>query len=266
MNTSPVKGESPQDSNKSNQPAFLTLPDGRRLAYVLSEGASPGVVFLSGFKSDMTGTKAAAVEAFCRARGQRCVRFDYTGHGQSSGVFTDGTIGDWKRDTIDIIDHIAPGKNILVGSSMGGWVMLLAALARKEHIAGLVGIASAPDFTETLLWDIATDAQKKELQEKGVTAAPSCSGEEAYPITLRLIEEGRNHLLLKQAIALDVPVRLLHGMMDEDVPWEVSVKLAQSLTSRDVQLTLVKDAGHRLSEPEHLALLMRAIEDVLSKA
>lgn len=264
MNASPVKSETPQSGNKSAKEAFLELPGERRLAYALTEGALPGVVFLGGFKSDMTGAKALALEAFCRARGQRFLRFDYTGHGQSSGQFTDGTIGDWKRDAMDMIDHMAPGANILVGSSMGGWIMLLAALERKERIAGLVGIASAPDFTEALLWDVATDAQKKALREKGLTHADSCSGEEPYPITLKLIEEGRRHLLLHRDIALDMPVRLLHGTRDEDVPWRFSLNLAERLQSQDVIVTLVKDAGHRLSEPAHIALITSAVENLLS--
>jgi len=264
MNTRPVKNESAKTSNKDGEPAFIEFSDGRRLAYTLSEGKLPGVVFLGGFNSDMTGTKAMALEAFCRRQGQRFLRFDYTGHGQSSGDFVQGTIGDWKRDAIDMLEHIAPGQNILVGSSMGGWIMLLAALTLKEKVAGLVGIASAPDFTEMLLWVSASDEQKKQLEEEGVIMVPSCSGEDPYPITRTLIEEARNHLVLGAYIPLDIPVRLIHGMQDEDVSWKVSEKLVECLVSSDVTLTLIKNGGHRLSEPEQLEIIFREISALLA--
>lgn len=232
----------------------------------MSEGRLPGVVFCGGFKSDMAGSKALTLEAWCQKRGQRFVRFDYTGHGQSSGRFEEGTIGAWKRDALTILDDIATGDNVLVGSSMGGWIMLLAALERKERVRGLVGIASAPDFTERLIWEEMHAEQRAEIEKNGVVYLPSCYGEEPYPITRRLIEEGRSHLLLQGSIDLPVPVRLLHGTKDEDVPWQVSHTLMERLTSPDAMLRLVKDAGHRLSGPDQLIMLCEALEEVLARA
>jgi pimeloyl-ACP methyl ester carboxylesterase len=243
--------------------SFLELSDGRRIAYALSEGKSPGIVFLSGFKSDMTGTKAVALESFCRKRGQRFLRFDYTGHGQSSGDFKDGTIGQWTQDALDVLQRLTQGKVLLVGSSMGAWVMLLAALEIKERVAGLVGIASAPDFTERLIWQQFTDAQKKRLMEEGMLSIPSCNGQEPYPITRALIEDGRTHLLLDKSIPLAMPVRLIHGSKDEDVPWQMSAHLLERLKSKDVTLQLIKDGGHRLSEPEHLDIICRTVKELL---
>lgn len=242
---------------------FLSLNDGRKLAYNISEGALPGVVFCGGFKSDMTGSKALMLESYCQKRGQRFVRFDYTGHGQSSGKFEDGTIGAWKNDALTILDQVAPGENVIVGSSMGGWIMLLVALARKHRIKGLVGIASAPDFTEDLIWAQMDTSHRTEMERNGVIYLPSCYGQEPYPITRQLIEEARQHLLLRDCIDLPVPVRLLHGTKDEDVPWQVSEKLISSITSPDAVLRLIKDAGHRLSEPDQLEMLCEALEEVL---
>jgi len=248
------------------QPSFITLTANRRIAYHLTEGASPTVVFMGGFRSDMTGTKALALEAFCRVRGQRFLRFDYTGHGQSSGDFMQGSIGAWKRDAVDMLDQIVKGPCILIGSSMGGWLMLLAALERKDQVRGLVGIASAPDFTQSMIEHELKENQKREIAENGVTYVPDCYGDKPFPITRTLIEDGRNHLLLGKPIALNVPVRLIHGTKDNDVPWQVSQKLLESLTSPDVKLTLIKDAGHRLSEPPQLEILCGYVEELLSSA
>jgi pimeloyl-ACP methyl ester carboxylesterase len=246
---------------------FLSLADGRTLAYCLTEGKLPGVVFCGGFKSDMTGSKAMALEAFCKQRGQRFVRFDYTGHGQSSSAFVDGTIGAWKQDALDILDHIATGENVIVGSSMGGWIMLLVALARKKQVKGLVGVASAPDFTEDLIWELMTDEQREDMKTKGVIHMPSCYGEDPYPITRNLIDEARNHRVLDQlVIDIDVPVRLIHGTKDDDVPWQFSQVLMEKLASKDVCLRLVKDGGHRLSEPDQLEMMCQLLSEVLSKA
>jgi pimeloyl-ACP methyl ester carboxylesterase len=244
--------------------SFLSRPDGRRIAHHLSEGALPGVVFMGGFKSDMTGAKALALEAYCRKRGQRFLRFDYTGHGQSSGKFIDGTIGSWKRDALDVLDRLVPGENILVGSSMGAWLALLAALEHKKMVVGLVGIASAPDFTEKLIWQQLKSQQQKQLLEEGIYHAPSCYGEDPYPITRALIEEGRNHLLLDGPIDLNIPVRLIHGTRDEDVPWQMATQLMERLASSDVALQLVKDGGHRLSEPQQLELICRTVDAILA--
>jgi pimeloyl-ACP methyl ester carboxylesterase len=246
------------------QPSFIECSGGRRLAFHLTEGRTPTVAFMGGFKSDMTGSKAMALEAFCREKGRRFLRFDYTGHGQSSGNFRDGTIGGWKQDALDMLDAKGGERIILAGSSMGAWLALLVALERKSRIAALAGIASAPDFTERLIWEKLDEKQKKELLDTGVFHAPSCYGEDPYPITRTLIEEGRNHLLLDRSIAVNVPVRLLHGTNDEDVPWQNSVLLSQRLSSPDVRLTLVKDGNHRLSEPEHLRLLCDTVESLAS--
>ncbi|MEQ1705346.1 MAG: alpha/beta hydrolase [Rickettsiales bacterium] len=244
------------------QPSFLELADNHRLAYALTEGTLPCVIFMGGFKSDMTGSKATALEASCKERGQRFIRFDYTGHGKSSGKFQEGTIGAWKNDALAIIDKLGAEKNILVGSSMGAWIALLCALERREKVAGIAGIASAPDFTEKLIWERLNGEQKEILQKEGVYYAPSCYGEEPYPITLKLIEEARNHLLLGKEIKLDMPVCLLHGTNDEDVPWQVSTTLLQLITSKNSRLTLVKDGNHRLSEPAQLNMMCEAVKNL----
>ncbi|NBX03499.1 MAG: alpha/beta hydrolase [Alphaproteobacteria bacterium] len=243
---------------------FLSFPN-KKLAYVLCGGASPTMVFCGGFKSDMTGSKALALEEFCRARGQRFLRFDYTGHGKSSGTFTDGCIGDWFADALDIIDELAGEKFILVGSSMGAWISLLVARARVEKLVAFVGVASAPDFTEKLIWNQMTPEQQKQMMEEGVYYAPSCYGDEPYAITKKLIEDGRGHLLLDSPIALNVPVRLLHGTKDEDVPHAISELLLERITSADKSLTLIEGGDHRLSEPKYLKLLCEVVEGIIKR-
>lgn len=260
MNTRSVKKESREGTS------FLVLPDGRELAYCASGGALPGVVFMGGFRSDMTGAKAQSLERWCREKNRRFLRFDYSGHGRSSGDFRDGTIGGWTRDALAMLDHVATGDNLLVGSSMGAWIMLLAALQRKERVRGLVGVASAPDFTEDLLWNAMTPAQQSTLLTEKLLPVASCNGQEPYPITLNLVEEGRRHLLLRNAIPLACPVRLIHGAEDEDVPWQVAVSLLQRLAGADVTLQLIKDGNHRLSAPEHLLRLHGAVAEVLALA
>ncbi len=243
------------------QPSFLeSTNNNNRIAYILSEGKLPCVIFFGGFKSDMTGTKAVTLEKFCKEQGQMFVRFDYSGHGQSSGEFKNGTIGAWKKDALAIIDNLGADKNIFVGSSMGAWIAMLCALERPHKVAGLVGIASAPDFTEKLIWEKLSAKQQASLKNEGVYYAPSCYGEEPYPIMLNLIEEARNHLLLNRDIALDIPVRLLHGTDDEDVPWQVSVQIMEKITSKNASLTLIKGGNHRLSEPAQLNMLCEAVK------
>lgn len=240
--------------------AYLDLPGGVRIAYRKRPGRSPGVIFFGGFHSDMTGTKAAALDAHCERTGRAFVRFDYTGHGQSSGKFEEGTIGRWAADAIAVLDGVAEGPQVIVGSSMGGWIMLLAALARPDRVAALAGVAAAPDFTEDLIWaSLAPDA-RKELKEKGQWIRPSAYEEEPYPITMRLIEEGRDHLMLRGPISIRCPVRLLHGMRDVDVPWEVSGKIMSLLESEDATLTLIKEGDHRLSEPPDIERLCAVVE------
>ncbi len=243
----------------------LDLGDGRNLAYFHTPGALPGVMFCGGFKSDMTGAKALALESSLRREGRAFTRFDYTGHGGSSGDFEDGTIGSWMDDAVAIIDNVTEGPLILVGSSMGGWIMLLAALARPERVKGLVGIASAPDFTEDLMWNGATAAERRTLEETGRWEQPSDYSDEPYVLTHRLIEEGRRHLLLRGPIALTCPVHLLHGQQDPDVPWETSLRLAERLTSDDVTVELIKAGDHRLSTPEYLERICMAVAAIANK-
>lgn len=240
----------------------LDRGDGVELAWVRLDGRSPTVIFLPGFRSDMTGDKATALASFCAERGQSMLRFDYSGHGASGGRFEDGTIGRWTDDALAVIDHKVHGPLVLVGSSMGGWIALLTALARTDRIAALIGIAAAPDFTEALMWEAMTFEQRATLMRDGILHVPSQYGD-PYPITRALIEDGRNRLLLNNSIALDCPVRLLHGQCDADVPWEMSLRIAEELTSNDVQVTLVKDGDHRLSRPQDLALLRRTLESLL---
>jgi hypothetical protein len=236
----------------------LDRGDGVELAWAREDGRSPTVVFLPGFRSDMTGDKASALAAYCATRGQAMLRFDYSGHGASGGAFEDGTIGRWAADALAAIDGLSEGPLILVGSSMGGWIALLAARARPERIAGLIGIAAAPDFTEVLMWQAMSFEQRATLMRDGVLHVPSQYGDR-YPITRALIEDGRNHLVLNERIALDCPVRLLHGQCDPDVPWAFALGIADQLTSRDVQVILVKDGDHRLSRPQDLELLRQML-------
>ena len=238
---------------------------GRRIAYHSTPGRGPGVVFLGGFMSDMTGSKAMALEAHCRARGRAFLRFDYTGHGQSSGKFADGTIGAWTGDAIAVLDALTQGPQVLVGSSMGGWIMTLTALARPRRIAALVGVAAAPDFTEDLLRPQMTAEQREALTRDGAYHLPGDTGARPCPITKALIEDGRQHLVLRGDIAISCPVALLHGMKDAEVPYQTSIRLAEKLASGDVTVTLVKDGDHRMSEPRLLAYLLAALDGVLAR-
>ena len=242
----------------------LDRGDGVELAWVLTEGRGPTVVFLPGFRSDMGGEKATDLAAFCAARGQAMLRLYYSGHGQSGGVFEDGTIGRWRDDALAVIDAVSAGKVILVGSSMGGWIALLTALARPERMAGLIGIAAAPDFTEALVWEAMTFAEREAMAHDGVLMVPSQYGDPT-PFTMALIEDGRTHLLLADLINISCPVRLLHGQRDPDVPWEMSLRAAEQIASEDVQVILIKDGDHRLSRPGDLALLRATLSALLAQ-
>ncbi|MBT3306793.1 MAG: alpha/beta hydrolase [Alphaproteobacteria bacterium] len=246
-------------------PEILTRDDGGTIAYYRISGKSPGVVFMTGFKSDMTGSKALVLEEACRQRGQAFLRFDYTGHGQSSGAFEDGTIGQWAEDAIHALDTLSDGPQVLVGSSMGGWIMLLTALARLDRVVGLVGTAAAPDFTEDLMLRELTPDQIQQIETQGFTEIPNCYDEEPYKITKALLDDGRNHLLLNAEIPLDCPVRLIHGDKDEDVPWQTSLRIADALRTSDVETLLVKNGDHRLSEPHDLNRLCRTVERLLDQ-
>ncbi len=248
----------------------VTLPDGTDLAWTLSPAKDgPIVVFLPGFRSDMRGTKATEVWQTCREMNISCLLLDYSGHGDSGGRFENGTIGRWTADALAVIDRIVADRQLLlVGSSMGGWVGLLAALARKNRVAGLIGIAAAPDFTETLMWANFTFEQRAAIMEHGRIELPNPYGEPT-PITRALIEDGRQHMLLTAPIALTCPVRLLQGQRDAEVPWEMALRIAERLDSEDVRIHLVKDGDHRLSRPEDLRLLRMVlgglIYDILSR-
>ncbi|MEL7257766.1 MAG: alpha/beta hydrolase [Pseudomonadota bacterium] len=243
---------------------FLTSQDGRRLAYHRTEGAGPGVVFLGGFKSDMEGTKAIHLQDWAQRTGRAFLRFDYSGHGQSSEAFTDGCIGDWAADARAVIAALTDGPQVLVGSSMGGWISLLTARAMPERVAGLVTIAAAPDFTEDSMWAGFSDAQKAELAQNGQVALPSEYGE-PYIITAKLIEEGRQNLVLRDPLNLPFPARFLQGTADADVDMSVALRLLEHATSKDMRLTLVKGADHRFSDPDCLTMIEAAVEEVLAR-
>lgn len=232
-----------------------------RLAYARLPGRGPGVMFLPGFRSDMQGTKALALRDHCTARGQAFLRFDYSGHGESAGRFEDGTIGQWTDDALAIFDALTEGPQILVGSSMGGWIATLLARQRAERIAGLLLLAPAPDFTEALMWPAFAPEQRVALMRDGVIHLPSQYGDPT-PVTRALIEDGRNHLLLNAPIPLHCPVRILQGMADPDVPWRHALRLVEALASQDVRLHLIKDGDHRLSRPEDLALLGETLDQL----
>jgi pimeloyl-ACP methyl ester carboxylesterase len=237
--------------------------DGLPLAWRSLEGRLPTVVFLPGLRSDMGGTKALHLEACCAARGQSFLRLDYRGHGESGGRFEDGAIGDWADDARRVVEAEATGPVVLVGSSMGGWIMLLVALAMTERVVGLVGVAAAPDFTEALIRPSLTPAQQSALEAGGRVELASVYDEAPTPITRRFLDDGRRHLLLGSAIGLRCPVRLIHGLRDADVPWETSLRLAERLDAEDVRITLVKEGGHRLSGPADLALLWGSVTTLL---
>ena len=242
----------------------LKLKNGSYLSYHKLDGVQPGIVFLSGFRSDMEGVKALALEEHCRNLGRQFIRFDYRGHGISSGTFDDYRIGTCKEDILAILDKLCNAPQILVGSSMGGWLMLLAAMARPEKVAALIGLAPAPDFTEHLLLDTLTDKQRKELNAKGVLMVPNCWGGEPYPIYLDFIAESGEHLVLDAPIPINIPVHLVHGMKDEDVPWQFSMTLNEKLESQQVKTTLIDDGDHRLSSEKSLRIILKVVDKMIA--
>ena len=245
-------------------PTMIETAQGRRIACDRIAGEGPGVMFLGGFRSDMEGTKALALRDWARNAGRAFVRFDYSGHGASEGTFEAGSIGDWAEDAAAVLGQ-TEGPQILVGSSMGGWIALLLARAMPERIAGLVTIAAAPDFTEDAMWGRFSLEQKAELQERGQIALPSDYGA-AYVITKRLIEEGRGSLVLRTPLPLPFPVRMLQGTADVDVEMSVALRLLGHAEGPDMRLTLVNGADHRFSTPDCLALVVAAVEDVSARA
>lgn len=243
-----------------NPPGRLIRVDGATIAYHRSEGKAPGVMFLGGFMSDMSGIKATTLELYCRKTARAFTRFDYFGHGESTGRFKDGTIGRWCDDALAVLDEVASGPQILVGSSMGGWIMVLVALARSARIKALVGLAPALDFTEDLLFARFDAAQRATLERDGVLNFPSDYGDRPYPIAKKLIVEARQRLLLGAPIRLPCPIRILQGMIDADVPWQHALRIAERIEGSDVQLALIKDGDHRLSRPEDLTRLCATID------
>lgn len=244
------------------EPAYLERREGPRIAYLRTPGSAPGVVFLPGFMSDMSGAKAASLAEFCADRRQGFLRLDYRGHGLSEGDFAACGIEDWLQDTLAAIDRLTEGPLILVGSSMGGWLALLAALARPDRVAGLVGIAAAPDFTEELIWAQLSAAERQTLMNDGAVYQSSDYGEKPYCFSRKLIEDGRRHLLLGKPIPLHCPVRLLQGMADADVPFATALRIAERLDSSDVIVTLIKDADHRLSRDSDLDRLRQTVAEL----
>jgi pimeloyl-ACP methyl ester carboxylesterase len=234
-------------------------------------GAGPGLIWLGGFKSDMRGGKAEALDQWAAAQGRACTRFDYSGHGESGGAFTDGTIGRWLEESLEIFIRCCEGPQIVVGSSMGGWMALLlvrelrkrekAGRKIKAAVAGMVLIAPAVDFTEELMWKRFTPAMKRDIEQQGFWLRDSAYSPEPYPITRRLIVEGRDHLLLGDLIETGCPVRILQGVQDEDVPWTHATELVARFARDDVVLTLVKDGDHRLSRPEDIGRLLAAVAE-----
>ena len=238
-------------------------PHGRQIAHrrLAPTRSDLTYVWLCGFKSDMTGTKVQRLEAWAAAAGHGFLAFDYSGHGESGGAFEDGTISAWREDALDAIDALTDGPLVLVGSSMGGWMALLAGLARRERLAGLVLVAPAPDFTEKLMWADFTPRQQEEILHQGLTLLPSEYGD-PYPITRALIEDGRSWQLLDAPIDLDCPVRILQGAEDPDVPWRHALRLVDTMSAADLVFTLIKDGDHRLSREQDIARLLAACAEL----
>ena len=243
-------------------PSFVIGDQDRKIAYHKTDGQGLTVIFCGGYMSDMEGTKALFLEKTCKELGLSYVRFDYSGHGQSSEEFTDGTIGKWKDDALAIIDQVTDGPLIIVGSSMGGWIGLLVSLARKERIAAFIGIAAAPDFTRELMWDKYSEAIKNTLKTEGVYLEPSEYSDEPYRVSYGLIQDGENHILLNKRIELHCPIRLFHGLLDEDVPSEYSSRIAEKVMSDDVIISFNKNGDHRLSTEADLERLKSALVEL----
>jgi pimeloyl-ACP methyl ester carboxylesterase len=257
-------------SAPDQEPAFIEVgndADRRRIAVRARDGSAPGLFWLSGFNSDMRGTKAIALEAWAAEWNRACVRFDYSGHGESGGAFVDGTIGRWLEETVAVFERFCTGPQVVIGSSMGGWMALLLARemarrpASRASLAGLVLIAPAPDFTEELMWKNFSPEARHQIETDGVWLRPSAYGE-PYPITRALIEEGRNHLLLGGSIEVRCPVRILQGAQDPDVPWRHAFALAHRLPVDDVVLTMIQDGDHRLSRPQDIARMIAAVAEI----
>jgi pimeloyl-ACP methyl ester carboxylesterase len=260
----------------NDEPEYLTLGEGaeaRRVALRKRAGKTPGLFWLGGFKSDMKGTKAVALDQYAAQVGRACIRFDYSGHGESGGRFEDGTITRWLEDALVVFKNHAHGPQIVIGSSMGGWMALLlaralakdASLSKDAKLAGIVLIAPAPDFTEELMWKKFSDDVRTQIETTGQWERPSQYGDGPYAITKNLIEDGRKHLLLGKPIQVKCPVRILQGVLDPDVPWQHAMKLVSCLAQDDVTMTLVKDGDHRLSRPEDIERLIKTVEELAAE-
>src|SRR3954452_11634969 len=259
------------DSALSGQsPTFIEVGEGsatRNIAVRVRKGSAPGMFWLGGFNSDMLGTKAVALDSWAAQQGRACVRFDYSGHGESGGVLVEGTIGRWLEESLAVFEQFCVGPQVVIGSSMGGWIALLLGreLAKRPAagatLSGLVLIAPAPDFTEELMWKKYPPDVRHEIETKGVWLRPS-QYNDPYPITRNLIEEGRNHLLLGGSIDVGCPIRILQGAQDPDVPWKHAFALAHRLPADDVVLTMIQDGDHRLSRPQDIARILAAVAEI----
>ncbi|TNE36671.1 MAG: alpha/beta hydrolase [Alphaproteobacteria bacterium] len=248
---------------ETRQPDYLTAPDGERIAYHSTPGTRDyGLLWLGGFKSDMDGTKALAIEDWARGHKITSTRFDYFAHGASSGNFAEGTLSRWIRDTLQVMDEVAKGPQILIGSSMGGWIALKVALARPDLVKALLLIAPAPDFTGDLMWDTFTPEIQAQLSRGEPYKQPSDYDDEPYLITAELIEDGRTNFVLPGPLSITCPVRIAQGMADPDVPWERTLKLTHQIESPDLDITLVKEGDHRFSDPHCLKLLTHILEEL----
>ncbi|MDG1737478.1 MAG: alpha/beta hydrolase [Paracoccaceae bacterium] len=243
---------------------FFDTSSDRRIAFHRTKGKGPGVVFLGGFMSDMEGSKATHLEDWAKRQGRAFLRFDYSGHGQSSEAFAEGSIGDWFADAREVIEQLTDGPQVLVGSSMGGWISLLCAKSIPDRIAGMVTIAAAPDFTENGFFAGFSAAEKAQLETEGVVLVPSDYGE-PYPITKRLIEDGRDHLVMNDPLSFDFPIRMLQGTKDSAVTRATALGLLDHLDATDVRLSFVAGGDHSLSTPDNLRMIVQAIEDVLTR-
>ncbi|MEE2773925.1 MAG: alpha/beta hydrolase [Pseudomonadota bacterium] len=248
---------------------LLELDNGKKIAFVKSYfnevSELPGVMFLGGLRSDMEGTKACFLESLCKKKRINFIKFDYTGHGMSSGKFEDGCIGEWFADACEVFDKLTSGEQILVGSSMGGWISLLLAKKRSERLAGFTGIAAAPDFTENSMWASFSEQQREELTNKGRVFIPSDYSAEPLHVSKKLIDDGRRHLVLDSKLKFNFPVRLLQGMKDKDVNFKQAVQLGEHISCENLKVTLVKNADHQFSSEECLKILSQTVEELFIK-
>ncbi|KAH0624957.1 hypothetical protein JD844_032910 [Phrynosoma platyrhinos] len=250
---------------QKSSPSFLNRTDLPKLAYHKLKGKNPGVVFLPGLFSNMNGEKALALEDYCKSVGHAFVRFDYRGCGSSDGNIKESTLGKWRKDVLSILDELTQGPQILVGASLGGWLMLHAAIARPEKVAALVGIAVAADHFVTTFQQLSVEV-KKEIEEKGEWRLPTKHNEEGvYSVPYELIQEAENHCVLSSPLPIKCPVRLIHGLKDEDVPWQISMKVAERVVGGDVDVILRKGGGHRMKEKDDIKLIVYTVEDLIEQ-